>query len=198
MDCRKTGRVIQTLRKEKNMTQKQLAETINVSDKAVSKWERGMGCPDVTLLIKLSEILEADIESILSGDLMPNKTASGNIKLNKFYVCPNCNNIISNIGKGDISCCGRILKPLKAKTEDKDHDIIISEIENDYYITIEHEMTKDHYISFAAYITFDRMLLIKLYPEQAPELRFPKMFGGKLYYYCNKEGLYIKDIKNQS
>ena len=57
MDCKKIGALIYSLRKEKSLTQKQLADQIFVSDKAVSKWERGLGCPDVTLLPALSEVL---------------------------------------------------------------------------------------------------------------------------------------------
>lgn len=52
-------------------------------------------------------------------------------------------------------------------------------------------MTKEHYISFISYVTFDRTLTLKLYPEQDSSARFPRMYGGKLYYYCNKHGLFV-------
>ncbi|WP_434796481.1 helix-turn-helix domain-containing protein [Terrisporobacter vanillatitrophus] len=193
MNCEKVGSLILKLRKEKNMTQKQVADLLNISDKTVSKWERGLGCPDVSILTDLSKIFDINIEKILLGDLTPNDMDGGNMKRIKFYVCPSCGNIISTTGEGEISCCGRKLKFEASKTIDNDHEITVEEIENDYYITINHEMTKEHYISFVAYVTYDRVLLIKLYPEQSPTVRFPKLCGklerGKLYIYCNKHGL---------
>ena len=191
MDCRKVGNLILTLRKEKNMTQKDIAELMRISDKTISKWERGLGCPDVSLLGELSDILGVNVEKILIGDLTPNDTDGGNVKRLKFYVCQSCGNIINSIGNSDISCCGRKLDYLKASAEDEAHKINVSEIENDYYITIQHEMSKNHYISFVAYIAYDRVLIIKLYPEQNAEIRFPKMHNGKLYAYCNKHGLWV-------
>jgi transcriptional regulator with XRE-family HTH domain len=192
MDCSKVGKLILSLRKEKNMTQKEVADAMNISDKTISKWERGLGCPDVSLLGELSKILGVNIEKILLGDLEPNDADGGNMKRIKFYVCRNCGNVISSTGEADISCCGRKLEPLVAKPEDDSHKIKIEEIEEDYYITISHEMSKSHYISFIAYVMCDRVLLVKLYPEQGAEVRFPKMFGGKVYFYCSQHGLWVK------
>lgn len=72
MDCSKVGNLIRALRNEKAMTQRQLADAMNISDKTISKWERGLGCPDVSLLPELSSLLGVDIEKILSGELNPN------------------------------------------------------------------------------------------------------------------------------
>lgn len=69
MHVEKVGKTISYLRKVHGMTQKDLAKHLDVSDKAVSKWERGMGIPDVSLLAKLSIVLDTDIESILEGNL---------------------------------------------------------------------------------------------------------------------------------
>lgn len=192
MDCCKVGKLILRLRKEKNMTQKDIAEAMNISDKTISKWERGLGCPDVSLLAELSKILGINIEKILLGDLDTNDIDGGNMKRIKFYVCPNCNNILSSTGEADVSCCGRKLNALVVKPQDDAHEITVTEIENDYYITMQHEMSKTHYISFVAYVTWDRVLLVKLYPEQNAELRIPKMHGGKLYAYCSQHGLWTK------
>jgi transcriptional regulator with XRE-family HTH domain len=148
MDCRKVGELILSLRKEKNMTQKDVADMMNISDKTISKWERGLGCPDVSLLCDLSGIFGVNIEKILLGDLDPNDIDGGNMKSIKFFVCPNCGSIVSNTGKADISCCGRKLEPLIAKAEDDKHKARIDKIEEDCYITIQHEMSKSHYISF--------------------------------------------------
>lgn len=194
MNSVKAGKLILNLRKEKNMTQKELAEALNLSDKTISKWERGLGCPDISLIRELSNILDVDVEKLLLGDLTPNKKDTGNLRHIKFYVCQNCGDIIYSTGKPDISCCGRKIVPLEYKEMDKEHQINIEEIENDYYIKINHEMTKAHYISFVCYVTFDQVLLVKLYPEQNAELRIPKRKKGRLYFYCTKHGFFSRKI----
>lgn len=191
MDCNKVGKLILSLRKEKCMTQKQLADKMNISDKTISKWERGLGCPDVSLLRELSEILGVNIEKILLGTLNPNDTDGGNMKKVKFFVCPKCGNILTATSEAEIFCCGRKLDPLIPKPSDENHKLNVEEVEDDFYITFTHEMTKTHFISFIAYVSYDRVLLIRLYPEQGGEVRFPKMFGRKLYFYCNQHGLWV-------
>lgn len=190
MDCSKAGKLILKLRKEKNMTQRQIADALNISDKTISKWERGLGYPDVSLLSELSNILDVDIEKLLQGELMPNRMDNGNIRRVKFYVCPDCSNIMYSTGNPDISCCGRKVSPLKVVDTDDEHKVKISLIENDYFITIDHDMKKGHYISFLIYVNYDRVQLIKLYPEQSPELRIPRRQSGTFYMYCSKHGLY--------
>jgi transcriptional regulator with XRE-family HTH domain/desulfoferrodoxin (superoxide reductase-like protein) len=190
MDCVKVGRLIQTLRKEKKMTQKELAHLMNISDKTISKWERGLGCPDVSLLGELSSLLGINIEKILSGDLNPNEQDGGNMKNVKFYACQSCGNVLTSTGPTSISCCGRILEPLLPKSENDEHEITVHEIEEDYFVTMMHEMSRDHYISFVAYVSYDRVTLIKMYPEQPAEVRFPKMYSGTLYMYCTQHGLW--------
>ncbi len=191
MDCGKVGGLILGLRKEKGMTQRQLADAMNISDKTVSKWERGLGCPDVSLLRELSGILGVNIEKILSGDLEPNDADRGNMKRIKFYVCPACGDTLTATGDADVSCCGRKLAPLKPRTADDAHRLTVERVEGDTYITFGHEMSKEHYIGFIAFVACDRMLLIRLYPEQGGEVRFPGMYGGKLYFYCNMHGLQV-------
>jgi transcriptional regulator with XRE-family HTH domain len=68
MDKEKTGQLITELRKEKGLTQKQLAEALNVTDKAVSKWERGLSFPDISMLEPISELLGVSIMEILAGE----------------------------------------------------------------------------------------------------------------------------------
>ncbi len=196
MDCSKVGKLILALRQEKGMTQKALADAMNISDRTISKWERGNGCPDVSLLRELSDILGVKIEKLLAGDLEPNETDGGNMKKVKFYVCPECGNILCCTGDSEIACCGRTLAPLTARPEDSEHAICVEEIEDDFYVTMQHEMSKQHYITFAAYVTYDRVLLVKLYPEQPAEIRFPKMHGGTLYVCCSEHGL-IRKMKSK-
>lgn len=175
------------------MTQKDVADAMNISDKTISKWERGLGCPDVSLLGDLSRILDVNIEKILLGDLEPNDAEGGNMNRIKFYVCSNCGNVMNSLGGADLSCCGRKLEPLIAKKENVEHAITVEEIDNEYYVTIQHEMTKTHFISFVAYVGWDRVILVKLYPVQNPEVRIPKMKGGSFYIYCNQHGLWKKE-----
>jgi len=190
MDCSKVGNLIYTLRTEKGMTQKALAGAMNISDRTISKWERGAGCPDVSLLKELSDVLGVNIEKILLGDLEPNEKDGGNMKRIKFYVCPVCGNVISGTGRADISCCGRKLNALEARPADPSHGVSVEKVEGDYYITMEHDMEKHHYITFMAYAAYDRVLLMKLYPEQAAQVRFPRSGRGVLYICCSTHGLF--------
>ena len=193
MDCAKVGRLICSLRKEQSLTQKQLAGRMNISDRTISKWERGLGCPDVSLLHELSEALNVNIEKILQGDLNPNRADGGNMKRLKFYVCPNCGNILTATGDAEVSCCGRKLTVLVPKPSDAEHCLKVETVEDDFYITFSHAMEKNHYINFVAYVACDRMLLVRLYPEQGGEVRFPKLHGGKLYFGCSRHGLWVND-----
>ncbi len=198
MDSIKVGSLLLRLRKEKGMTQKQVGDFINVSDKTISKWERGLGCPDISLLRNLSDLYEVDIDKLLQGELEPNLRDSGNLKRIKFYVCPLCSNVITNSGNGKVSCCGRKLLPLKGTKADKMHPVQVEELDDEYFITFQHEMSKTHYISFVAHVTGDRMLLLKLYPEQSGNVRISKSIApgilkrsnGRLYFYCNQHGLF--------
>lgn len=192
MDCSKVGGLILSLRKEKGLTQKQLADAMNISDKAISKWERGLGCPDVSLLQTLSQVLGVNVEKLLLGSLEPNDKDGGNMKRIKFYYCPTCGNTLTATGDAALSCCGRKLTALTPQPADEAHGVTVQEIEDDYYVTFPHEMSKAHYLTFIAYACSDRVLLIKLYPEQGGEVRFPRMKRGKLYYHCSRDGLYVK------
>jgi DNA-binding XRE family transcriptional regulator len=194
MDCKKVGELISGLRKEKGLTQKQLADTMNISDRTISKWERGLGCPDISLLHELSEALCVNIEKILTGDLELNNKDGGNMKRVKFYICPTCGNILTSTGDAEVSCCGRKLASLIPKPSDDEHKLTVGTVEDDFYITSSHEMSKSHYLNFVAYVSCDRILLVRTYPEQNFEVRFPLMVGGKIYFGCNKHGLFINEL----
>ena len=190
MDLSKTGKLISELRKEKGLTQKAVAEKLGVCPKTVSKWETGHGFPDISLISELSKAFQVDVLKLLEGEMPKIKPEVGNVKRTKFYVCEKCGNILTSIGNAEITCCGRTLVPLKSKESDEAHIFNIEKIEDEYYITFSHPMTKEHYISFVSYVRFDRVLTVKLYPEQDGELRFPQMRGGKMYCYCNTHGLF--------
>lgn len=190
MDLSKTGGLIAALRKEKGLTQRQVAEGLGVCAKTVSKWETGKGFPDVSLITGLSKILEVDISKLIEGEMPKVKPEVGNVKNTKFYVCEKCGNIVTGVGDAEISCHGRRLEALAAKAEDEEHCFSFEKIEDEYFITFSHPMEKEHYISFVSYVRFDRVFLVRLYPEQGGELRFPQMRGGKMYYYCTNHGLF--------
>lgn len=194
MDLSKTGKLISFLRKEKGFTQKELAEKIGICSKTVSKWETGNGFPDISLLCKLAEIFTVDIGKLIEGEIPETKIKSENVARTKFYVCQTCGNVITSMGSSEIVCCGRKLSALKPVEPDEKHKLNVEKAENDFYITFSHPMEKEHYISFVAYVRFDRILVIKLYPEQGGEVRFPQMYGGRLYYYCNNHGLFYCKI----
>lgn len=189
MDTYITGQTIKRLREAKGLTQIQLAEQIGVSSKAVSKWETLKGLPDISLIEPLAKALGVSVIELMSGDTIINKNVSGNMLRTKFYVCPVCGNIMHTVGDAVISCCGITLPPLEAEEPDEDHKVNVEYIEDEYYITVNHDMTRQHFISFAACITSDRVQLVKLYPEGNAETRFQRRGRGLIYIYCNKHGL---------
>lgn len=197
MDLNKNGKLLCDLRRAKGMTQKEVADKLGVVPKTVSKWETGHGFPDVSTVSALADILGVSEKTILSGDLEQNLESANNMKRTKFYVCPHCGSFLQGTGNGQVVCCGKQLEVLKAVSADDEHTINISEIEDDYSIEFNHEMTKEHYISFVSYVRFDRVLTIKLYPEQDCTMRFPKMYGGKIYFYCSKHGLFEYQMKSR-
>lgn len=190
MNLSKTGNLIFRLRREMGLTQKDLAEKLGICAKTVSKWETGHGFPDISLIGELSRIFQVDISKLIEGEMPPKKQDVGNVKKTKFYVCKKCGNVLTSTGDSHIVCCGRTLSPLIPKQSDELHTLNVEFIEDDFYITFSHPMTKEHYISFFAYVRFDRVLTVRLYPEQGGELRFPRMRGGKIYYYCNTHELF--------
>ncbi len=191
MDHYVTGAVIKALREKKMLTQAQLADQLGVSDKTISKWETGRGLPDITLLEPLAGALSVSVPELLSGQTLSNRNRGGNMLRGKFYVCPVCGNVIHATGEAMLSCCGVSLPPLEAE----DGDCGIEKIEDELFVTLDHPMTREHHISFFAYVTLDRTELVKLYPEGNPEARFFNRGRGKLYWYCNRHGLFCREIK---
>ena len=190
MDLSKTGKLIAMLRKENGLTQKALSEKLGICAKTVSKWETGHGFPDVSIISRLSEIFRVDISKLLDGEMPMIKKGADNVKKTRFYFCDKCGNLLTSSGNAEIVCCGRKLLPLSENEPDEAHRLNIEKIEDEYYITFTHPMTKEHYISFLSYVRFDRVLAVRLYPEQGGEVRIPQMRGGKLYYCCNRHGLF--------
>ena len=190
-----TGQTVRRLREAKNLTQSQLAEALGVTAKAVSRWETGRGLPDISLLSPLSATLGVSVMELMSGSEIINRNVSCNLLRTRFYVCPVCGNILHAAGDALISCCGITLPPLEAEPTDDAHHITIETVEDEHFLTVDHPMEKDHFISFMAWITGDRVQLIKLYPEGNAETRISLRGFGKLYLYCNRHGLMTQKIR---
>lgn len=190
-----TGAVIKELREKNKLTQAELAEKLCVSDKAVSKWETAKGYPDITLLESIAEVFNISIAELISGNAVSNVNVSANMMRGKFYVCPVCGNSIHSMGEAVISCHGINLSPLEAEETNNSHEITVEIVEDEYFVSINHEMSKQHYISFIAATSSDRIQIVKMYPEGKAEARF-KINGVKeIFFHCNRDGLFVKKVR---
>ena len=190
-----TGAMIKRLREEKRITQQQLAEIMNVSDKAISKWETGRGYPDITLIEPLAEALGVSVIELFSGEDVINTNKVSNMLRAGLYVCPVCGNVIYATGEAVISCCGITLPALEAEPGDDGHSVSVEKVEDEYFVIINHEMTKTHYISFIASVQDNGCEIRKLYPEGPAEARFKIRLTKRLYYYCNRHGLFEMAVR---
>lgn len=188
------GTTIKKLREQQQLTQRQLAEKLCVSDKTISKWETGKGLPDISLIEPLAKALHISVVELFSGEQIINDNRCANIAKSKIYICPICGNILHATGQAMISCCGINLPALEAEKCDEPHQIHCEKIEHEFYVSLNHSMTKNHYISFIAYCTGDRFELVKLYPEGNAEARFFSRGHGTLYAYCNHHGLFYQRV----
>lgn len=191
-----TGTAIKELREKKTMTQLQLAEKLGVSDKTVSKWETGKGYPDITLLEPIAEAFCVSVTELISGNTIYNSNVSANVLKSKFYICPVCGNVIHSMGEAVIHCHGVLLTAAEPEQTDENHMIFVERVEDEYFVRIEHDMTKNHYISFLAAESSDRIQMVKLYPEGNAEARFKINGVKRILFYCNRDGLfYIDPVK---
>ena len=194
MNAYVTGNVIKELREKFHLTQTELAEKLNVSDKTVSKWETGKGYPDISLLEPIAKVFDISIAELISGYEVKNENMSGNIMRSHIYMCPICGNIIHTMGEAVVHCHGVLLKPCQPEEADEDHKLHLEKIEDEYYVYIEHEMTKQHYISFIAALSSDKIQMTKLYPEGNAESRFKINGVRKILFYCNQDGLFSVNV----
>lgn len=190
MDQNKVGLLIRTLRLERSMTQRMLANALGVTDRAVSKWERGLGCPDVSFLPALAQIFGIPMEGLLAGRLDEQEPDGGSMRKLNFYVCPQCGNLVTATGTVTLSCCGRTLDPLVSQKPDESHQLNLEPIEEDWFLTSTHPMEKGHSLSFAALVNAEQATLFKRWPEWDFQLRLPRKQHGLLYWYCTQHGLF--------
>ena len=187
-----TGTTIKRLREAGHLTQAELGDRIGVSSKTVSKWETAKGLPDISLLQPLSQALGVSVIELMNGEQITNRNRSSNLLRSRFYVCPVCGNVLYGFGDALVSCCGVTLPALEPEEPDEEHRLTIKQVENEQYLTIDHPMTKEHYISFAAFVTTDRIQLVKFYPEGNAQTRMQLRGRGMVYFYCNRHGLFCQ------
>ncbi|MDA3885619.1 MAG: helix-turn-helix transcriptional regulator [Candidatus Delongbacteria bacterium] len=161
MDIQKIGKYILKLRKQKNITQKQLGERLNVSYQAVSKWERGETLPDTMLLLELAVIFETSVDNILRGGetIMDfKKTISiKEIKMGIYHLCNlgNCigrdnivySSIIKGINEGMVIDAEECFNN-KYKREALVVEVIVQNIMNGAYVDLtdaDKHLTFDHW-----------------------------------------------------
>ena len=190
-----TGTMIRRLRENRKMTQHQLAGKIGVTDKAISKWETGRGYPDIALIEPLADALGVSIIELFSGEDVINTNKNFNMMRMKCHVCPICGNLIQSTGEAVVSCCGVVLPALEAEPEEDGHRLHVEKVEDEFYVTIDHEMSKTHYISFILALKDDGCEIRKLYPEGAAEARFKISRTRCIYYYCNQHGLFSVPVR---
>ena len=190
MNAEKTGSLIRSLRIKKGLTQKELAQMICVTDKAVCKWEKGRGCPNITLISQLSKVLESDIQSILQGYLDKNKKIGENMNHLKVYKCPTCGNLVTSIKSVELSCCGNKLSPVSAQTRSEpEYQPVIQEFDGQYSIKFNHPMTKSDYISQVIVVRYDQIMTVNLYAESEAIITIPQVRGIRLFVITNKSEL---------
>ena len=189
MNCKTVGAVIKKYRLEKEYTQIQLAQLLNISDKAVSKWENGRGCPDISLVPELSRILGVDVSAILEPEKQSETERKPEMKNCKFYVCPECDSISISTGNAQLSCCNRTLNALEAKKAQENQRLDVALSDGERYVTSNHPMTKQNYIRFVAFLSGENLSICKQYPEWNLSARFIGSGVGKLIWYSEKDGL---------
>jgi transcriptional regulator with XRE-family HTH domain len=192
MDYEKIGALIRRLRQERGMTQRQLAEGLGLSPKTVSKWERALGCPDVSLLSALSALLQVDVPALLAGELAENQVTGGNMKKTRFFVCPVCGSLSFCTGEAAVSCCGRPLEPLEPRKALPEEKLRVTDSDGDWYVESDHPARKDDYISFLALVTGETLLVLRQYPEWEIHARLPGRPHGKLVWYSTSRGLFYQ------
>ena len=145
--------------------------------------------PSVKTQIEVRHEEGISLIELMNGEQIINRNISANLLRGKFYVCPLCGNIIHCTGSTVVSCCGISLPALEPEEPDEDHGITIENVEDEHFITVRHPMTKAHFISFLAFVTCDRVQMVKLYPEADAQTRLRLRGMGRLYWYCNRHGL---------
>ena len=142
----------------------------------------------------LAKTLGVSVPELMNGEQILNKNRSANVQRTKFCVCPICGNVLLSMGDAVISCCGVALPSMEAEEAADAHGIQVQQVEDEHFVPVEHPMTREHYISFLAFVSSDRVEFVKLYPEGNAETRMQLRGHGWLYACCNRHGLFKKRI----
>jgi desulfoferrodoxin (superoxide reductase-like protein) len=113
----------------------------------------------------------------------------------RFYVCKDCGGIMTSTSEAAVSCCGNRLSPIVPKKAEGDDVLKTEVIDGELFVTADHEMTKQHYISFLAYVCDSTVMMFRQYPEWKMQARLPFVRMGKLVWYCTEHGAFYQDIK---
>ncbi|MEY8353001.1 hypothetical protein AALB39_06520 [Lachnospiraceae bacterium 54-53] len=111
------------------------------------------------------------------------------MKNTKYYVCPTCRNISLCTGEAEVSCCGKKLASLTLRKAEEEEKLSVQAVEDDWYITSGHPMSKEDYISFVVFVSGDRIQMIKQYPEWNLNIRLPRRGHGMLIWFSTDQGL---------
>lgn len=185
----KRSEKITAQRKAHGLSQEELADRLGVSRQAVSRWEQGLGCPDISLLAPLAAALRVSTESLLTADLTENPPQGGNMKNTVFYICPVCGNLIFSASPAGVQCCGRTLEPQKPRKAEEHQRLHTEPVEDEWYITTDHPMTKTEHIAFAALLSGGSLRVWRQYPEWDFQLRLSRREHGLLVWYSTRDGL---------
>ena len=146
------------------------------------------------MLEPIAAVFGISVTELISGKAITNVNVSANMLRSKFYVCPVCGNIIHSMGEAVLQCHGVQLLPCQPEEADEKHRISIEKDADEFFVRIDHEMTKKHYITFIAAFSGDRLQLTKLYPEGSAEARFKINGVRNILYYCNRDGMFQQKV----
>lgn len=189
-----TGAMIKKLREEKNLTQEQLAQILNVSGKTVSKWETGQGLPDISLLEPIARALDISVIELFKGENVVNRNRASNVLKSVCYVCPVCGNGILALGQAVVSCCGITLPEVVPEEANEEHAISCVSDDGEYLASVDHPMQKGHYITCLIAVSDNEVQYVKLYPEGEAMTRFRVNRVKRIYAYCNRHGMFKIEI----
>ena len=130
----------------------------------------------------------------MSGNVVNNSKAANSMAKTKWYVCPACGNVIHAMGDAVISCCGITLPRLEEEKLDEHHNIKVERIDDEYVVSMDHPMDKDHFLYFIAYRTDTNIQVERLYLESEALCHFKILGHLKIFAYCNHHGLFMKEI----
>ena len=115
------------------------------------------------------------------------KSCGAMVKVLKDCTCENCG----------IKCCGEemeILVPNSVEASLEKHTPTYEKVEDEIFVKVNHPMEKEHYIEWITLVKDNKEYTVNLYPEQNAECRFKYIPGSTIYAYCNKHGLWKKDV----